>query len=574
MYTPEEIREAGLDDFRVFLVQVWDYLQLPPPTPVQLDIAYWLQHGERRVILSAFRGVGKSWITVAFVLWNLFINPQLKIEVVSASGNLADNFSKFAKSLIYGMPILQHLRADPSKPWQRDTGIEFDVGPATESKDPSVKSAGINGQITGSRADIIVADDIEIPNNSYTHHLREKLAERVTEFDAILKPGGRVIYLGTPQVEDTLYNKIAEKRTKDGEKLYHKRVWPAEIPKNIENYGGDLAPFVMNLIANGAKPGDPVDPKRFDRDDLDERFASYGASGYALQFMLDTNPSSVEKHPLKLNDLIVMDTDPDMGHVKIVWGREKDLVIQDLPSGGFDGDVYHRPAWRSEEMAKWGTTVMAIDPSGGGKDELAYAIMRTLHSMLYLVEVGGFLSGYSEETLKALAHRAAARGVNKVITERNYGGGMFDQLLKPYLAQAGAGVLDEEWKGWSTGMKEARILDTLEPVVQNHRLVVDRKVIEEDLKLLRDNKKQKYSFIYQFTRMERTKGALPHDDRVEAVSMAAAYHVAKMDHNREKVVDMHRRRAFDKRAKEFLKNVVGVGKKSGPSRIGNRWSHR
>jgi hypothetical protein len=79
---------AGLTDFRVFLCQVWDFLGLPTPTKVQLDIAWYLQHGPRRKIVEAFRGVGKSYITVAFVLWTLLLNPQAKILVVSAGEQL------------------------------------------------------------------------------------------------------------------------------------------------------------------------------------------------------------------------------------------------------------------------------------------------------------------------------------------------------------------------------------------------------------------------------------------------------------------------------------------------------
>ena len=133
MYTKEEIEAAGLDDFRVFLRQVWDFLGLPPPTPVQNDIAWHLQHGDRRLVIEAFRGVGKSWITVAYVLWCLFLDPQEKIMVVSASQELADNFSKFCKQLIREMPLLQHLAP---RQGQRDSAISFDVGPATPSKDP------------------------------------------------------------------------------------------------------------------------------------------------------------------------------------------------------------------------------------------------------------------------------------------------------------------------------------------------------------------------------------------------------------------------------------------------------
>jgi hypothetical protein len=169
-YTKEEIRAAGLHDFRVFLFHVWVYLQLPKPTPVQNDIAKYLQRGPNRRIIQAFRGVGKSWITVAYVLWRLFLDPDEKIMVVSANESLAHDFVKFCFQLINGMPLLQHLAP---RPGQRASSEKFDVGPSKASKDPILKSVGITGQLTGSRASLIVADDIEVPKNSYTHNLRE-----------------------------------------------------------------------------------------------------------------------------------------------------------------------------------------------------------------------------------------------------------------------------------------------------------------------------------------------------------------------------------------------------------------
>jgi hypothetical protein len=108
-----------------------------------------------------------------------------------------------------------------------------------------VKSAGLTGQITGSRADYIIADDIEVPKNSFTHVLRERTAELVKEFDAILKPGGRVVYLGTPQVEASLYNKLIEARLQNlhcGLRRYRQH----------RRYHGKLAQFIVNLMESGA----------------------------------------------------------------------------------------------------------------------------------------------------------------------------------------------------------------------------------------------------------------------------------------------------------------------------------
>ena len=303
------------------------------------------------------------------------------------------------------------------------------------------------------------------------------------------------------------------------------------------------------MIERGEKAGTPVDPRRFHKADLMERRASYGLTGFALQFMLDTTPASADAHPLKTRDLIIHDLDPDLTPVKLVWGTGKDEKIEGLESGGFDGDFYCRPAWKSDEMSKYQGTVCYIDPSASGKDETAYAIVRYSHGMLYLVDVGGYTDGFAEETLRGIAGAIARHKVNYWVAEKNYGGGMFDQLLTPVVRSLCKAGQDTEWKAWSTGAKEWRILDTLEPVIQNHRLVVDRRVIQKDLLLQQD--KDSYSLIQQMTRMARMKGCLPHDDRLEAVAGAVSYWTERMARDTEKSLVNHKEKLLDEALRSF-----------------------
>lgn len=571
MYSEAEIRAAKLDDFRVFLAEVWHFLKLPEPTPVQNDIAKYLQHGPDRLVIEAFRGVGKSWITIAFAIWLLFLNPELKIEVVSANEETAMAFTAFTQTLIREMPLLQWLR---SRQGQRDSSVAFFVGPAKPSKDPAVKSVGITGQITGTRADVIIVDDVEVPKNSYTPIQRERLASLVTEFASVLKPDGRIIYLGTPHTEQSLYNRLPDRG-------YNVRVWTAEVPAFPEKYGHNrtdgtpkLAPFIQRMIDRGAKPGTPVEPRRFDREELDKRLLEKGRSGYALQFMLDTSASDGDRYPLKLNDLIVTDVDRELGYSRLVWGGSRDLYIPDLESGGLDNDLYVGPAWKSAEMQPWQGTVMAIDPSGRGKDETAYAIVRLLNAQLYLVEVGGFKDGFAPDTLKALAVAAIRNRVNYVITETNYGGGMFDSLFRPVLIETATRArmdpnspdpaarpprIDDEWDGWVSTQKEPRILDIMEPLTQQHRLCVDRRCIEADLDLLKDDKRQAYSWVYQYTRLFRERGALAHDDRIEAISMACSYWTEKLDRDQAKMLEDRKTHLLEKEIETFVRQAKGFG---------------
>jgi hypothetical protein len=543
------------DDFRNFLYVTWKHLRLPDPTPVQYDIAAYLQHGPKRSIIQAFRGVGKSWITSAYVCWLLYRDPQLEILVVSASKLRADEFTTFTMQLIKEMEILAFLRP---RPGQRDSRIAFDVGPKGPSHSPSVKSIGISGQIAGSRADVIIPDDIEVPNNSATQMLRDKLAEAVKEFDAVIKPieGSSIKYLGTPQTMESLYSELQNRG-------YEARIWPAEIPeeKQALGYGTRLAPVIQDMISSGRGVGEPTDPARFGEIDLAERKASYGRSGYALQFMLDTTLSDSDRFPLKQDDLMVMSLDYDRGPLNPVWASSPELVHKDLPNLGFSGDNLHSPmdyggGQDGSRTAEYQGAAMYIDPSGRGKDETGYAVVKMLHGVLYCTEAGGFVGGYAVETLEKLATVAQRNACNLIRIEDNFGDGMFNELFKPVCRTVGYNGIVEGHR--SVGQKEARVIDTLEPVMNRHKLIISKSVVEKDyqtMKLLQathGDSALTYSMMYQLTHITKERGALRHDDRLEALAGAVAYWVENMAQDTQEALHYHNEEARMAHIEKFM----------------------
>jgi hypothetical protein len=505
-----------LSDFRKFLFVIWKHLNLPDPTPVQYDIAYNLQHGDKRMIIEAFRGVGKSWVTSAYVVWLLYMNPQLNILVVSASKSCSDDFTTFTLRLITEIEVLAHLR---SKTDQRQSKISFDVAPAAASHAPSVKSVGISGQLAGSRADVIVADDIEVPNNSMTQGMRDKLSEAVKEFDAILKPEGRIIYLGTPQNQESLYNKLPDRG-------YKVSIWPARYPnpEQMVGYGSKLTPLISNVLAIDATiVGEPTDPNRFSDFDLLERKASYGRSGFALQYMLDTRLSDAERYPLKVSCLIIMDLPTQEAPEKVSWSSDSQYIVEELPNVAFNGDHYHKPMFMSSEFVEYTGSVMSIDPSERGKDETGYAVVKMLNGYLYVRRCGGIAGGYSEEASQKLAVIAKEEQVNEIIVESNFGDGMFNQLFMPVLNKVHSVTMSEVRHNTQ---KERRIIDVLEPVMNQHRLVMDKKVIQKDFdscQHLPPEQALRYQLMYQLTRLTADRGALTDDDRLDALAMACQY---------------------------------------------------
>ncbi len=560
-----------LKDFRNFLYLTWKHLNLPDPTPTQYDIAEYVDNGPRRCCIQAFRGVGKSWITSAYVCHQLLLNPSMNILVVSASKTRSDDFSTFTLRLINEMPILKHLIPREE---QRSSKIAFDVGPAPAAHAPSVKSVGITGQLTGSRADLIVADDVESLNNSLTQVMRDKIQETIKEFDAVLKPDGRIVYLGTPQTEMSIYNVLPERG-------YEIRIWPARIPteKMQEAYGHRLAPLIQQRC--DADPvGTPVDPYRFDDTDLKEREASYGKSGFALQYMLDTSLSDVGRYPLKLRDLIVHPLDVDVASPKLTWASSPDLEWKDLPSVGLAGDRFYRPMEVATGHSAYTGSVMSIDPAGMGKDETAYAVVKILNGQLFVTASGGLLGGYTPTVLKRLAKVARQNKVNKIVVESNFGDGMFSQLLKPVLAEdIGYPCTVEEIR--HNQMKERRIIDTLEPLMNSHRLVFNKAVVEADLGISENSHDKEqvdtrkilvsgsdstlYSLFYQMSRITFEKGALRHDDRLDALSIACGYWVEQMESHVDKAVADYHDDLIDKELERFMEshnNLWGTKEKA------------
>lgn len=581
-----KVEKAMREDFRVFLYYMFQHLGLET-TDIQNDIARWLQHGPDYAVIMAFRGIGKSWLTAFYVLWLLFCNPQVKILVVSASQTRAAQFTTFCLALIKEVPWLRWLY--PRKD-QRASSENFDVAPARPDQSPSVKAAGITGQIVGSRADVIVPDDVEVPTNSATQTMREKLRSAIKEFGAIIKPGGKIKYLGTPQNEESIYFEL--------EGLgFSIRIWPSEYPdKERERlYAHRLAPFVANGLKRDKKPGDPTEPVRFDLADLAKRRIIWGRNGYALQFMLDSSLSDEDRYPLRLADLIVTGLDRERGPETIAYGRDERLMLKDIHILGFARDRFYKPASVSEAYAPYTSIVAFLDPSGRGLDEAALCISAGLNGRVFILKVKGWLEGFAEETLSEIAELCVEFRVKVLRIESNFGGGVFGATIRPYLdaawakfnkgkppGQQGQTGVEEERAG--NTQKELRIAEILGPATQQHRIIVDEAVFREDYEsILRmdkveEDKRRDYSLAHQFSHLTTEKDCLAHDDRLDCFAGAVNYWAASLGINPKQSAEA----ADRQRAQEELERMMAGAEqilieqdlKKPPAKGGNRVNWR
>lgn len=523
-------------DFRLFVILLWRHLLGVDPAPIMLDMAYWLQHGPDRSIIMAFRGFSKSWITGAYALWRLYCDSEEKVLVVSGSLTRAVATTNWCLTLINTWPLLAHLKPLPS---QRQSSKAFDVGPAKAAQSPSFHALGIGGQIVGFRGTCIIPDDVETQQNSLTVTMRDKVAESVKEFDSVLVPGGVIKFLGTPHDEDSLYSKLAKRG-------YTIRVWPALYPDadQLKGYGERLSPYILKMLEKGGPDlvGTPTMPTRFTADDLAGRRLSLGMSEFALQFMLDTSLSDRDKYPLKVKDLMVMGLDPRKGPESIVYSEDPKQRLLDLPVMGFEGDHYLAPIVPDgTAYSAWTRVIGFVDNSGRGADETALTILAELNGSIFFLKLYATKAGFEPTTLLEIARLCVQYRVHKLKIESNFGDGMFAALLKP--------VLDAEWKKHNatirrgspeepggteieevrtsnTMAKERRILALLEPVTQQHRLVVAKSVVEWDYSSLQkidgEDTRHRYALFHQYTHLTRERDSLHHDDRLDSLAGAVS----------------------------------------------------
>ena len=462
-----------------------------------------------------------------------------KILLVGATADKAIEISTFMLRLVRDVDILESLQPLPDG---RGSVNAWDVGPSVVDQSPSVRAVGIlSPSLTGKRSTCIIGDDIETLSNSITVLKQERLAAAITELEAIRKPAVKgelprqTIFLGTPHRESSLYLRLTRERN------YKSRMWPARFPDPAseawDSYEGCLDPAIAAEVEDDPSlVGDPTDPERFGHDELLAREMSMTRASVQLQYQLDCRLSTLEKYPIRLGDLIVLDLDGKALPEVVTWASGPEQRIQELVCIGMGADrFYHRPmaiqGWVSAKET-W-RCVLSIDPSGRGKDEMAWTVLAEYSGNFFVLESGGTTQGYSEEVLKLLSMRAKRWNVTQVVIESNFGDGIFAALLQPVMNKIHPCGIEEIRV---TQQKERRICDQLAPLTQQHRLVISSDVIRKDYQDAERNNDRGYerSLMFQMSRITMDRNALSADDRIDSLALACQFFTdaAAQDQNR------------------------------------------
>ncbi|MCL6608135.1 MAG: phage terminase large subunit, partial [Geminicoccaceae bacterium] len=407
----------------------WNRSQGRKTPRLHLEICQWLDEcwraNDRRILLLVFRNSGKSTLAALYCAWLLRGNPELRILVLSAEHALATKMTRNVRGVLERHPATEGLLDTRPECWAADQLI---VKRRRISRDPSLLARGLGGNITGCRADVIVCDDVEVPNTADTEEKRRLLRERLRELSFILVPGGLQLYIGTPHSHHSIYSEIPRRELNESEPF--------------------LAGFRRLTLPLVRSTGEQRWKERFPDTVVDRLLAEAGPAKFRSQLqLLPTRPEDVRLDPDRL-----VPYDAPAAIVPVQGRDELWIGGRRMISAAAAWDpAYGRPERGDSSVV----AAVFVDAEG--------------HYWLHAIEYLVLLPGTDPEVDDATKHcRAVVRFVERnhlpsIAVETNGIGGFLPALLRHELRRAGVGATVIQRT--SSVAKDRRILEAFDPLL-------------------------------------------------------------------------------------------------------------
>ena len=503
---------------------------------LQMDIAKFMDKPDRLKMVQAQRGEGKSIFVGFLAVFRLMHDPTTIILIISAGADVSNEIATWIKMIIENWDILECMIPNKAH-GDRTSAMMFDINYQLKGvdKSPSVCSIGINANLAGRRAGLLIADDVESVKNASTVHQRQQLLQLTLEFPNICRIG-EILYLGTPQTVYSVYNTLTERG-------FLVRIWPGRYPtdEGIKYYGDKLAPYILKKIEGNkelqkgggmtGKRGKPTSKIIKSEDQLTKDEIDMGPAYFDLQVMLDTRLSDASRYPLKPKRLIICDIPFHKGITTPIWLPSPKLKIEHNYPTSYE---LYAPHVVSEQTYLYDQKAIYIDPAGGGLsgDETVAVVGYLLDGRVYVPEILALPGGYDNTVFEKIIELAQRHNCGKIVVEENMGKGAFAIMLRSACMEAYRDnsqrpiVLDQ----WVNTNKEKRIIDAIEPLLGANKLIISPDVLEYDVEstVKYGSKDEDYQLMAQLANIQYMKGSIAHDDRIDALAGLVSIFVESM----------------------------------------------
>lgn len=466
---------------------MWAKLMRWEVPALHVKVCHWLETCEDPVrVLMVFRGAAKSTIYAVYKAWKLYRSRGNRSLVWAADDPLSTKLTRDTLNVLRRHPLCGGML--PSKPGAQ----AFWVNGSTDARNPSMQAVGVNGNATGSRADNVDFDDVEVPKNIKTPEARQNLRQKIEESTHIAVPGAQKTYIGTPHTHDSIYTEqieggaavlkipLFEHATRytdtktavafafdfdpgpDG--LYvlagigkFSRMMVEGVDYTLGGTKTGAAQLGRRCIVFKSPPGVTIDiyagcawPERFTRADIAQRRKDTKTlNAWDSQYQLEAKP--VGETRLDPARMVAYEVRP----VIRVANRETMMVLGKTRIVG--------------ACARWDCSLGKIN-----SDASAFSLVLTDAAGNLYWQVAEGLVGDLDEQCKRVKELVLEYQIPRVVVETNGPGGFVPARLRKFLAGTGSAVVED----FSTENKVKRILDAFEPplsmgVLWAHTSVLD-----------------------------------------------------------------------------------------------------
>lgn len=521
--------------FAIASFNVMGWQRKAPLDATETDVLdFWCNDDPVRTrIVLGFRQLGKSHIAPVAMDYLAYRDPSWRFIIVASSEGLACENLRRMRHIIRAAWWLQHLQPTDD---DKDNDTELQFGCAPKGDQSSVMAIGITGTLASKRAHVVYGDDLEQPTNTLTVEARNRLHELTRQFSAWLyetkgsknTSPTRILESGTYHAEDSLYlRQVFQDKA-------HARAYPVRYPHGNEKIPFIAPVFAERLAKERTLAGTPTTPRRFGVEYVAEQEGK-SKLYFQWQYLMVPGIGEGERRPLKLGDLMVMPLHRDAVPFPVLWGENDhngSTAIGTIQNRAPDPDsrlqAIRRPAQIGASTIAYQGTRAALDIAGAGADRMVLCIVSMAAATFFVKHMAIMQGGLEAGNLQRIAELCREHGATELVYEKNADPtGAFGNLLTRAIQEAtvekGQEMLYPE--GWScqvtakhsTGQKELRIINSIEPLLASHRIVVAPQVLEPQC-----HGHPEHEFQFQFTRITRERNSLPHDDAVDAFALGLA----------------------------------------------------